>query len=183
MDACLSSSLMTVLSLNTVKKTHRCVNSDTRTHARTHLADSETHKNNRNTIWKHTHAHTRGQQNHINNETLMEIHKRLEISLQKLKWPISRAFVVIIHSHRDTRLSQTRTATFSDALCISPIRLVGRFFSAKSVYERAQNHRLGAYACVCVCFEFPSLWLRYRSATKERRAPVFKPLTQLSNAL
>lgn len=125
------------------------------TQARTHThilhMQTQRHKDNRNTICSfktHPQTHTRGQQNHINNETLIKIHECLQISLQKLKWPISWAIVIIIHSHRDTRLSQTCNATFSDALCISPNRLVVRFFSAKYVYERAQNHWLGAYACV-----------------------------------
>lgn len=45
MDVCLSSSLMTVLSLNTVKK-HTDLSTQTRKHTHLAYADSKTHKDN-----------------------------------------------------------------------------------------------------------------------------------------
>lgn len=59
-------------------------------HANTHTLHMQTQRHTKTTkTQSFFKTHTQGQQNHINNETLMKIHERLKISLQKPIWQIS----------------------------------------------------------------------------------------------
>ncbi len=107
----------------------------------------------------HTHTHTHTHERATETLSMKNIGRNTWMSSNKLTKAEMAISIVFIHSHTDTWVSQTRDTTFSGALCISPNQLVGRVFLCKAHLWESWD----VYECV-----FWALWLRYRSATRER---------------